>query len=101
MNIWITIITIFISTTVLAAEPVKVKPPANKSLSSENGRYVYGQISEMRRDQYMLDTKTGKLWNLMSTFTGEGANREEATYLVPVLYKQHDGTWLWKSPDER
>lgn len=34
-------------------------------LSSTNGRYVFGQISEMARDQYMLDTKTGRLWQVV------------------------------------
>ena len=53
-----------VSATAVAAEPVKITPPQNKVLSSTDGnqRYVFGQISEFRRDQYMLDTKTGRLW---------------------------------------
>ncbi len=31
-------------------------------LSSPNGRYVLGQISDMRRDQFLLDTQTGRVW---------------------------------------
>ena len=34
-------------------------------LSSEGGRYVFGQISDMARDQFMLDTKTGRLWQVV------------------------------------
>lgn len=33
-------------------------------LSSENGRYVFGQVSEYRADQFLLDTKTGRLWQI-------------------------------------
>jgi len=85
---------LLISSTAFAAEPVKVKPPANKLLTTENGRYVFGQVSEMRRDQYMLDTKTGKLWNIVAATTGEGEFKQEVTILQPILYKHQDGRWL-------
>lgn len=72
MKIVTIIITLFITTAAFATEPVKVQPPANKLLASENGRYVFGQISEMRRDQYMLDTRTGKLWKIVAASIGVG-----------------------------
>lgn len=31
-------------------------------LSAPGGRYVFGQISNLRRDQYLLDTQTGRMW---------------------------------------
>ena len=34
------------------------------ALSASGGRYVFGQISEYRRDQLMLDTQTGRLWQM-------------------------------------
>ena len=34
-------------------------------LSSNSGRYVYGQVSQMRADQFLLDTKTGRLWHMV------------------------------------
>lgn len=40
-------------------------------LSSDNGRYVFGQVSQARKDQYLLDTKTGKLWNVVANKEGE------------------------------
>lgn len=46
-------------------------------LSSNGGRYVYGQISSMRADQYLLDTKTGRLWNMI-------ADKDGNTRLQPV-----------------
>ena len=33
-------------------------------LSSPNGRFVFGQISESGKDQFMLDTLTGRLWRI-------------------------------------
>jgi hypothetical protein len=58
------LILLAVSATAVAAEPVKVTPPQNRVLSGtdSNQRYVFGQISEFRRDQYMLDTRTGRLW---------------------------------------
>jgi len=38
--------------------------PAEKVLSSANGRYVFGQISSSSKDQFMLDTLTGRLWRI-------------------------------------
>jgi hypothetical protein len=31
-------------------------------LSAAGGRYVFGQLSLVRADQYLLDTKEGRLW---------------------------------------
>ena len=59
------LITLFFCTSAYAADPVEVIPPQNKVLSSENGRYVFGQISSYRSDQYMLDTATGRLWQIV------------------------------------
>jgi len=52
--------------TSLAADAVKVIPPAHKSLSTEGGRFVFGQISEYQRDQFLLDTVTGRVWRVVS-----------------------------------
>jgi hypothetical protein len=35
-----------------------------KLLSSANGRFVFGQISNSSKDQFMLDTFTGRLWRI-------------------------------------
>jgi len=66
---------------VFAQEPVKVKPPQQKILSSPNGRYVFGQISDFRRDQYLLDTQAGRLWQMV--VDKEGKNK-----LQPVPFIQ-------------
>jgi hypothetical protein len=50
----------------MAADAVKVQPPAQKTLAAANGRFVLGQISEYRSDQYLLDTQTGRVWRIVS-----------------------------------
>jgi hypothetical protein len=72
-----------VSTTV-SAEPVEVITPQNKTLGSANGRYVFGQISQLRRDQYMLDTQTGRLWQVVQS-------KDESLVLQVVPYVQIDG----------
>ena len=62
-----------------AANEVEATPAA-KVLHSENGgRYVFGQISTFRSDQYMLDTKTGRLWKAV-------LNKDQETVLQSVTY---------------
>ena len=56
----------------------------NGVLSSGNGRFVFGQISEYARHQYMLDTQTGRLWKLVKNTPKkpDGAPDEENSYVV-------------------
>ena len=49
---------------VFAEEPVRVKPPQQRVLSAPNGRFVFGQINDIRSDQFMLDTQTGQQWTI-------------------------------------
>lgn len=48
-------------------------------LSAPGGRFVFGQISNMRKDQYMLDTATGRLWEVTEDTNGMRS-------LAPVHY---------------
>ena len=41
--------------------------PQYKLLSSPSGRFVFGQISDSGKDQFMLDTFTGRLWRIAET----------------------------------
>jgi hypothetical protein len=34
------------------------------NISSTNGRYAIGQISQSRQDQFVLDTQTGRVWRV-------------------------------------
>lgn len=47
--------------------PQQSEKPKQEVLSSENGRFVFGQISDSSKDQFMLDTQTGRLWRIAET----------------------------------
>jgi hypothetical protein len=51
-----------------------------ESLSSVNGRFVFGQISNSGKDQFMLDTITGRLWRISESGT-------IGIFLKPVQYR--------------
>ena len=41
--------------------------PKQQVLISQNGRFVFGQISDSSKDKFMLDTFTGRLWQISET----------------------------------
>ena len=47
--------------------PQQSEKPGQEVLSAENGRFVFGQISDSSKDQFMLDTQTGRLWRIAET----------------------------------
>lgn len=49
--------------------------PAFAQEKTNGGRYQLIQLSNMRRDQYMLDTHTGKIWSKVC-LVGAGSNGE-------------------------
>jgi hypothetical protein len=57
-TIWITAALLAsVGTTYAADVPIGV-------LSAPGGRYVFGQISARTSDRYLLDTQTGRLWQI-------------------------------------
>ncbi len=54
-------------------------------LSSSNGRFVFGQISNSSKDKFMLDTATGRLWRI-------GESGAIGLFLKPVPYRDDNGT---------
>jgi hypothetical protein len=60
--------------------PAQDLQTAPATLSAAGGRYVFGQVSAYRRDKYLLDTKTGRLWTIVSNTNG-------AELLEPVMYE--------------
>jgi hypothetical protein len=74
----------------------QLKENKNKNLSSENGRFVFGQISEYRRDQYLLDTQTGRIWQIV-------ADSSKNVSLQQILFESIDGskTLLPEEPSEQ
>jgi hypothetical protein len=61
------------------------KPQPNV-LCSPGGRFVFGQVSDSGKDQFMLDTFTGRLWRI-SESGGVGI------FLNPVPYRLKDGKY--------
>ncbi|MBW2610294.1 MAG: hypothetical protein JRC68_08110 [Deltaproteobacteria bacterium] len=56
------------------------KQTQHKVLSSENGRFIFGQISDSGKDQFMLDTVSGRLWRIAESGT-------VGIFLKPVKYR--------------
>lgn len=44
-------------------------------LATPGGRYVFGQVSEFKSDQYLLDTQTGRMWKFI-TFCADTTKKE-------------------------
>lgn len=68
-----------VSTSAIADDVVKVQPPQQKMLSTPSGRFVFGQISDMRADQFMLDTQTGRLWQVIVWNDADGKASKQLT----------------------
>jgi hypothetical protein len=78
-------------------------PSPSQKLSSQGvlcsgiGRYVFGQISDSNKDQYMLDTETGRLWRI-------GESSDLGTHLRAIPYKDEQGKvfyWPTATPGEK
>lgn len=66
------VIIVALTTTAFAVDP-------GQPLGVDGGRFVFGQISEYRSDQYMLDTQTGRLWRIVMM-------PDSTTALQPIIY---------------
>jgi hypothetical protein len=60
------------------------KMSSEKVLGTASGRYVFGQISDSSKDQFMLDTETGRLWRI-------GESSDVGTHLRAIPYKDEQG----------
>jgi hypothetical protein len=67
---------------IMPSQPAQ-KPQPNV-LCSPGGRFVFGQISDSAKDQFMLDTHTGRLWRISES-------GEIGLFLSPVPYRSKDG----------
>ncbi len=76
---------------VCMSQPFQLQPktsPKYGVLFSPNGRYVFGQISDSDKDQYMLDTWTGRLWRISE-------NGEVGKFLLPIPYQISEGKYSY------
>jgi len=67
-------------------QPQIQQKAAPGSLSASGGRYVFGQISDSDKDKFMLDTKTGRLWQIAES-------GEVGIFLREVPYRIGDGDY--------
>ena len=74
------IMSILLCGIIYAEEPTTV---SGKILSAQDGRYVFGQVSSFRLDRFMLDTKTGRLWQIVM-------NKDSTICLQIVPYQSYD-----------
>jgi len=58
--------------------------PRQEILTAAGGRFVFGQISDSSKDQFMLDTVTGRLWRIAET-------GEAGMFLRAVPYRTAEG----------
>ena len=85
-------LTLFFASAQLWAQPLGImsqqpqKTPHKGTLCSDSGRFVFGQISDSSKDQFMLDTQTGRLWRISET-------GRIGLFLQTVPYKSLDGEY--------
>ena len=83
----------FLFPMICLSQPFGLKTcPKGGVLSSPNGRYVFGQISDSSKDQYMLDTWTGRLWRMSE-------NGEVGKFLLPIPYQIGEGKYSYLPPE--
>jgi len=85
-----------VASTAFAADAVAVKPTQQKVLSTPNGRYIFGQVSDFRSDQYLLDTQTGRLWQIVTD--KESRTKLQAVPFIQILWG--DEAYAPDSPQE-
>lgn len=76
----------------IACAQDKQTSSAQKILASENGRFVFGQVSHHRQDQFMLDTKTGRLWQLVERKVPSSDGSTKAGIVLQMVpYSEESG----------
>lgn len=67
----------------------QMNEPAGSIMAAAGGRYVFGQVSNAMRDQFMLDTQTGRLWRLVCKQKDKVGNCIDSS-LQSVLYQPEE-----------
>lgn len=66
--------------------------PSGTALSTPAGRFVFGQISSVRADQYVLDSQTGRIWRAVCmAFSKADASKCERVAFEPTSYLDYAG----------
>lgn len=74
-----------------AAVKLDLLPRPLIEIRNDTGRFVIQQLGEARRDQYVLDTRTGRIWQF-------GEDERRNSFLIPVPYNRIDGSKSFTAP---
>ena len=75
-----------------AAATAQTTSPPGVVLGVSGGRYVFGQVSEYRRDQYLLDTLTGRMWvQICAVPVVKDPKQCAFSALQPIAYSDEKG----------
>jgi hypothetical protein len=66
------------------------------ALSAAGGRFVFGQVSDYQRDKYLLDTQTGRMWNIVCI--GPEKDGQCPRGLEPVIFVDIKGEPTFAPP---
>lgn len=89
IKLFLSFVLIFIFVGIASAQEFESK--SGNILNSAGNRYVFGQVSKARRDIFMLDTETGRLWKFK-------VDENNDPLLEPVPYRLLDGTYRLNAP---
>lgn len=92
MKQWILLLALGLTSGAMAQEAWKKDPIVKPAPSATvEGRFVMVQLSTARADQYLLDTKTGKVWQIVARSGGEGTGLQPVPFWNPV-----DEKWVYE-----
>ncbi len=77
-HIWGTAIVVIAGSLIcvaIAQDKAKNTTEKSRTLKASNGRFVLGQISDFRSDQFLLDTRTGRLWQSVEMTNEKGVSQ--------------------------
>ncbi len=86
----LTLILLLLSATTVFSQPFGIgssqapQESRQEILNTAGGRFVFGQISDSSKDKFMLDTLTGRLWQIAET-------GEAGMFLRAIPYRTADG----------
>ena len=75
----------------IAAIMLNLLPRPVIEIRNDTGRFVIHQLGDARRDQYVLDTRTGRIWQF-------GEDQGKQSFLIPVPYNRLDGSRSYTAP---
>lgn len=83
---------LILATLIVASNAHAQEAPKRQPLGSPSGRFVLGQIGDGAHSQYLLDTQTGRVWEVVNVVNDKGAI--SATRLRQLKFVTDEGV-IW------